>query len=86
MRSLRRISGLTLRDKICSTDIRESLQSEPLLQHIERSQLRWLRHIIRMQHNRLPYQILEAKLSGERPVERLPTNWRKYMEKLSQER
>ncbi|CAF3293547.1 unnamed protein product [Rotaria sp. Silwood2] len=86
MRFLRRTSGLTLRNKIRSTDIRESLQIEPLLQYIERSQLRWLGHIIRMQHNRLPYQIFEAKPIGKRPVGRPRTSWRKYMEKLSLER
>ncbi|CAF1534892.1 unnamed protein product [Adineta ricciae] len=86
MRFLRRISGLTIRDKIRSTNIRESLQVEPLLQHIERSQLRWLGHVIRMPHNRLPYQVFEAKPIGRRPVGRPRTSWRKYMEKLCLER
>jgi hypothetical protein len=39
MRFLRRVAVLTLRDKIRSSDIRETLQIEPLLLHIERSQL-----------------------------------------------
>ena len=38
---LRRISGLTLLDKVKSADIRESLNIELLLLRLERSQLRW---------------------------------------------
>ena len=37
---LRRISGLTLLDKVKSSDIRESLNIESLLLRLERSQLR----------------------------------------------
>ena len=45
---LRRISGLTLLDKVKSTDIRESLNIESLLLRLERSQLRWYGHVTRM--------------------------------------
>ena len=38
---LRRVSGLSLRDRVRSSDIREGLRVEPLLLHMERSQLRW---------------------------------------------
>ena len=40
--SLRRISGLTLLDKVKSADIRKSLKVESLLLPVERSQLRYL--------------------------------------------
>ena len=42
---LRRISGLTLLDKVKSADIRESLNIEALLLRLERSQLRWYGHV-----------------------------------------
>ena len=48
MRFLRKAAVGTLRDRICSSTIRESLQSELLLLHIERSQLRRLEHILKM--------------------------------------
>lgn len=86
MRFLRRICSLIFRDKIRSTYIRESLHIELFLQHIERSQLRWLGHVMRMPHNRLSYQISEAELIGKRSIERPQTTWRKYMKKLSRER
>ena len=42
---LRRISGLTLLDKVESADIRESLNIEALLLRLERLQLRWYGHV-----------------------------------------
>ena len=49
---LRRISGLTLLDKVKSADIRESLNIELLLLRLERSQLRWYGHVARMYQER----------------------------------
>ena len=49
---LRRISGLTLLDKVKSADIRESLNIESLLLRVERSQLRWYGHVARMPQER----------------------------------
>ncbi|TWW62298.1 hypothetical protein D4764_04G0009450 [Takifugu flavidus] len=42
MSFLRRVAGLNLRDRVRSSDIREELRIEPLLLHIEMSQLGWL--------------------------------------------
>ncbi|XP_057696067.1 uncharacterized protein LOC130918404 [Corythoichthys intestinalis] len=41
MSFLRRVAGLSLRDRVRSSVIREGLGVEPLLLHVERSQLRW---------------------------------------------
>ena len=43
MRFLRRIEGVTLFNKMRSSEIRKSFNIEPLLLRIERSQLRYLR-------------------------------------------
>ena len=48
MSFLCRVSGLSLRDRVRSLDIRERLRVEPLLLCIERSQLRWFGHLVRM--------------------------------------
>ena len=40
----RRVTGLSLRDRMRSCDIWEELRVEPLLLPIERSQLRWFQH------------------------------------------
>ena len=44
----RRVSELSLRDRVRSSVIREGLRVEPLLLRVEISQLRWLGHLIRM--------------------------------------
>jgi len=54
MSFLRRVAGLSLRDRVRSSDIRRELGIEPLLLRIERSQLRWFGHLIRMPPGRLP--------------------------------
>ncbi|TWW71659.1 hypothetical protein D4764_16G0001560 [Takifugu flavidus] len=47
MSFLRRVAGLSLRDRVRSSAIREELRVEPLLLRVERSQMRWLGHLVR---------------------------------------
>ena len=70
MRFLRKIEGVTLFNKVRSSKIRKSLNIEPLLLRIERSQLRWFGHVSRMPQERLPKQALLAKANGRIPVGR----------------
>ncbi|TWW74357.1 hypothetical protein D4764_14G0003580 [Takifugu flavidus] len=66
MSFLRRVAGLSLRDRVRSSDIREGLGVEPLLLHIERSQLGWLGHLARMPSGRLPLEVFRGRrLGGE---------------------
>jgi len=51
MRFLRRVHGVTLRNRVCSREIREALNVEPLFR-IERSWLRWFDHVTRMSLDR----------------------------------
>ena len=64
MRFLRRIEGVTLFNKVRSSDIQKSLNIEPLLLRIERFQLRWFDHVSRMSQTSLL-----AKASKK------PTSW-----------
>ena len=82
MRFLRRIEGVTLFNKVRSSEIRKSLNIEPLLLRIERSQLRWFGHVSRMPQERLLKQALHAKANGRRPVGRPRTRWTDYIEDL----
>ena len=82
MRFLRRIEGVTLFNKVRSSEIRKSLNIEPLLLQIERSQLRWFDHVSRMLQGRLPKQALHAKANGRRPVGRLRIRWTNYIKDL----
>ena len=65
MRFLRKIEGVTLFDKMHSSEIRKSLNIEPLLLRIERSQLRWFGHVSRMPQERLPNKLYMPKQMGE---------------------
>uniref|UniRef100_A0A8C6NPK6 Reverse transcriptase domain-containing protein n=1 Tax=Nothobranchius furzeri TaxID=105023 RepID=A0A8C6NPK6_NOTFU len=59
---VKRVAGLSLRDWVRSLDIREGLGVELLLLRIERSQLRWFGHLIRMPPGRLPGDVFWACL------------------------
>ncbi|XP_051775984.1 uncharacterized protein LOC127526050 [Erpetoichthys calabaricus] len=83
MSFLRRVSGLSLKDRVRSSVIREGLRLEPLLLRIERSQMRWLGHLIRMPTGLLPGEVLWARLTGRRPRGRPWTRWRDYVSWLA---
>ena len=82
MKFLRRIEGVILFNKVRSSEIRKSLNIEPLFLRIERSQLRWFGHVSRMPQERLPEQALFTKAKGRRPVGRLRTRWTNDIEDL----
>ena len=79
MRFLRRIEVVTLFNKMRSSEIRESLDIEPLLLRIERSQLRWFGHASRMPQEKLLKQALLAKGNRRRPVGQPGTRWTNYI-------
>ncbi|BFZ10788.1 hypothetical protein BsWGS_13827 [Bradybaena similaris] len=54
MRCLRRAAGATLRDRQRNENIRKRLGIEPVLQYIERQQLKWFGHLQRMPENAPP--------------------------------
>ena len=66
MRFLRRIEGVAIFNKLRSSDIRKSLNIEPLPLRIERSQLRWFGHGSIMSQERVLKQTLLAKANGEK--------------------
>ena len=59
---------------------------EPMLLHIERSQLRWLRHLCRMPPGRLPQEVFLACPTGRRPQGRPRRRWGDYVAPLAWER
>ena len=66
---LRKARGLSLLDKVKSIDIRQSLNIEPLLLRIERSQLLWYGHVTRMFHERKAKQLMDALPSGKTQIQ-----------------
>ncbi|TWW80944.1 hypothetical protein D4764_01G0007590 [Takifugu flavidus] len=67
MSFLRRVAGLSLRDRVRSSAIREELGVESLLLRVERSQMGWLGHLVRMPPGRLPGEVFRACPSRRRP-------------------
>lgn len=65
--SPRGLAGLSLRDKLRSSDIWEELRIEPLLLGINRSQRRWVGHLVRTHLRCLPREALQPRPSGRRP-------------------
>ncbi|TWW55955.1 hypothetical protein D4764_09G0010050 [Takifugu flavidus] len=86
MSFLHRVAGLSLRDRVRSSAIREELGAESLLLRVERSQMRWLGHLVRMPPGRLPGEVCRACPSGRRPPGRPRTRWRDYVSRLAWER
>ncbi|KAK0135147.1 hypothetical protein N1851_029035 [Merluccius polli] len=74
------------RDRVRSSVIREELGVDPLLLRVERSQMRWLRHLVRMPPGRLPGEVFRARPTGRRPRGRPRTRWRDYVSRLAWER
>ena len=70
LRFLRRIEGVTLFNKVRSSEIKKSLNIEPLLLRNERTQLRWFGHFSKIHQGRLPKQALLGKANGKGPVGR----------------
>ncbi|KAK3558815.1 hypothetical protein QTP86_028745, partial [Hemibagrus guttatus] len=85
MSFLRSVAGRSLRDKVRSSVTWEELGVEPLLLHIERGQLRWLRHLFRMPPGRLSGEAFRACPTGKRPRGRPRTRWRDYVSRLAWE-
>ena len=86
MRFLRRVAGVTLLDRVRNTAIREDLGVEPLLLRIERSQLRWLGHVLRMPPERLVKQVLLSNPVGTRPRGRPRRRWKDQVSQICSER
>jgi len=59
---------------------------EPLLLSVERSQLGWFGHLIRMPPGRLPWEVFQARPTGRRPRGTPRTRWRDYVSRLACER
>ncbi|KAK0131113.1 hypothetical protein N1851_034188 [Merluccius polli] len=72
--------------KVRSSVIREELGVDPLLLRVERSQMRWLGHLVRMPPGRLPGEVFRARPTGRRPRGRPRTRWRDYVSRLAWER
>ena len=70
MRVLRLIMGVTRKDRMRNSRIREELKMTPLLEDIERGKPRWYGHVMRMEKERKQKKYLMWRPPGKRPVGR----------------
>ena len=68
-----------------SSAIREGLAVELLLLCVEKSQLRWFGHLMRIPPGRLPREVFLARPTGRRPRGRPKTRWRDYISSVAWE-
>lgn len=82
MKYLRRTAGVTRRDKIRNTIIREDLKLESTLSYIEKRKLSWWGHLQRMESTRPVKQIWEARIETKRKRGRPRQTWDRTIGKL----
>lgn len=82
MKYLRKVKGVTLRDRVRSATIREELEVIPVTEFIEKRQLSWWGHLQRMDHNRPVRQVWESRALGKRSRGRPTETWDKVLGKI----
>ena len=68
-----------------SSAIWEELRVEPLFLHPERSQIRWLGHLVRMPPGLLPGEVIRARPISRKSPGQLRISWRDYVSRLAWE-
>ena len=82
---LRRVAGVSFKDRVRSSAIREGIGVEPQLLCVERSQLRWFGHLIGCHQGAFLGRCSLARPTGRRHRDRGRTRWRDYISSLSWE-
>lgn len=75
MKYLRRVRGVTRRDRIRNTEIRKDLNVKPMAEFIEERQLGWWGHLQRMEGTRQVKRVWEAKIVKKKRRGRPRKTW-----------
>ena len=76
MRMLRRIRGVTLKDRMRSNDIRKELRIENIKDKVRETRMRWFGHVVRMDDKNTVKQTMLMAVPGKRPRGRPRKRWR----------
>ena len=75
MRMLRRIKGVTLREKVMSVDIRKELGVTSIQEKVREMRLRWYGHMQRMEEHNEVRAVVDMRVPGKRPRGRPRGRW-----------
>jgi len=76
MKFLRHLLGITKVDKEKNQCIREKTGAQNMVKEIKQYKKKWLKHVQRMDTNRLPRQALKYRPEGRRNIGRPTKRWR----------
>ena len=83
MRSLRRMCGISLWDRIRNDEVRDRVGlKESIGARMKKGMLRWFGHVERMNTNRLTYQIYKAEVKGKKSRGRPRLNYHNQIERI----
>ena len=86
MKYLRRVKGITRRDRVRNELVRSELKVEPLMTRIKRQQLRWFGHLLRMDENRQVKAVWLARVPGKQQRGRPRKTWDGVMAEVLKEK
>ena len=81
MRMLRRIKGVTVKDKMNSEDIRKELGVGSIKSKARESRLRWFGHVHRREQESNLRQVMDMEIPGRRPRGRPRGRWRDLVDR-----
>ena len=76
MNLLRHLLGITKLDKEKNQCIRQKTGAQNIVKEIKQHREKWLKHVQKMETNRLPKQALQYKPKGRRNIRRSRKRWR----------
>ena len=82
MRSLRTIINKTRRDRVRNDNVRRTVGVAPMINKIEKGQLRWLGHLMRMNENRIAKKRWNWAPNGRRSRGRPRKRWKDGVEEI----
>ena len=81
MRMLRRIKGVTVKDKMKSEDIRKELGVRSIKSKARESRLRWFGNVHCREHENNLRQVMDMEIPGRRPRGRPRGRWRDLVDR-----